>query len=294
MKIAASRQTVRGLIREVGREFRAARLAYGHGTASPSDEASWLVLHTLGITFEDAELQARRIVSQAELRRVGRLAERRVRERIPVAYLTHEAWLGDFRFYVDRRVIVPRSFIAEILNDGIVPFLRVPVRRALDLCTGSGCLAVLLAHTFAKGHVDAVDLSAGALAVARRNVSEYRLGRRIALKQSDLFGALHRRVYDLIVSNPPYVNAVSMRKLPPEYTHEPRMALAAGADGLSLVRRILAEAKRHLTPHGTLVCEIGHNRDALEHAFPDLPFTWLETSAGDGLVFLLERNQLPD
>lgn len=285
--------TVAGLIRETARRFRAAKLFYGHGTSTPGDEAAWLVLHALRIPFEDSASHSRRAPSCAELLRVERLVERRIRERIPVAYLIHEAWLGDFRFYVDRRVIVPRSFIAEILSDGIIPLLHRPVRRALDLCTGSGCLAILLAHAFEGARVDAVDLSNGALAVAQRNVTEYGLQRRISLMHADLFDAVSARRYDLIVSNPPYVDAAAMQRLPQEYRCEPRMSLAAGKDGLLLVRRILAEAKRHLAPNGTLVCEIGHNREALEHAYPSLPFTWLDTSAGDGLVFSLERDQLP-
>ena len=237
--------------------------------------------------------QATRELSPAQARRVEKLAERRIRERIPAAYLTHEAWLGDFRFYVDRRVIVPRSFIAELLPDGLAPFLERPVRRALDMCTGSGCLAVLLAHAYSGAKVDGVDLSSGALAVAKRNVTAYRLASRVRLVQSDLYRAIPDKRYDLIVSNPPYVNAASMAKLPDEYRSEPRMALAGGEDGLLLVRRILEASRRHLNPRGTLVCEIGHNRRALERAYPRLPFTWLDTSAGDGYVFLLERDQLP-
>jgi ribosomal protein L3 glutamine methyltransferase len=285
--------TVAGLIRETARRFRAAKLFYGHGTSTPGDEAAWLVLHSLRIPFEESGSHSRRAPSDAELLRVERLVERRIRERIPVAYLIHEAWLGDFRFYIDRRVIVPRSFIAEILSDGIIPLLHRPVRRALDLCTGSGCLAILLAHAFEGVHVDAVDLSSGALEVAHRNVTEYGLLQRISLMHADLFNTAGRRRYDLIVSNPPYVDAAAMQRLPQEYRSEPRMSLAAGKDGLLLVRRILADAKRHLAPNGTLVCEIGHNREALEHAYPKLPFTWLDTSAGDGLVFSLERDQLP-
>lgn len=293
MSRAETQVTVAALIRETARRFRAAKLFYGHGTSTPGDEAAWLVLHALRIPFEDSASHSRCVPSGVELLRVERLVERRIRERIPVAYLIHEAWLGDFRFYVDRRVIVPRSFIAEILSDGIIPLLHRPVRRALDLCTGSGCLAILLAHAFEDARVDAVDLSAGALAVAHRNVTEYGLLRRISLIRANLFDAVSARRYDLIVSNPPYVDAAAMQRLPQEYRREPRMSLAAGKDGLLLVRRILAEAKRHLTPNGTLVCEIGHNRDALEHAYPGLPFTWLDTSAGDGLVFSLERDQLP-
>jgi ribosomal protein L3 glutamine methyltransferase len=286
-------RTVAGAINSLAVRFRAARLTFGHGTHNAREEAAWLVMHACGVPLDRLEDSANRGLSSAELRRIERLAERRMRERIPAAYLTGEAWLGEFRFYVDRRVIVPRSFIAELLPDGIGPFVRKPVRTALDLCTGSGCLAVLLAHAFPHAMIDAVDLSSGALAVARRNIADYKLGRRIHPLRSDLFSALPDRRYDLIVSNPPYVNDASMRVLPDEYLVEPRMALAGGKDGLRLVRRILAESRRHLQPGGVLVCEIGHNRKALERAYPEVPFTWLETSAGNGFVFLLEREELP-
>ena len=292
MSNVLARLTVGSLIRYVSRKFKSEKLAYGHGTDNAGDEAAWLILHALRIPFEQLEMQTHRTPTQRELRRVEALVERRVRERIPLAYLTHEAWLGDFRFYVDKRVIVPRSFIAEIVPGGIQPYLSGPVRRALDLCTGSGCLAILLAHAFADARVDAADLSSGALAVARRNVVDYAMGRRVTLIHSDLFKSLPDKRYDLIVSNPPYVTAAAMRRLPNEYLREPRMALAAGTDGLSIVRRILAQAKAHLSRRGALVCEIGHNRDALERAYPHLPFTWLETSSGDGFVFLLHREHL--
>ncbi len=285
--------TVGDIVGATARRLRAARLAYGHGTLNAQEEATWLVLHACRISLDELEPCADRPVAPADLRRIEKLIQRRIGERIPASYLTHEAWLGEYRFYVDRRAIVPRSFIAELLPEGIDPFLRRPVRAALDLCTGSGCLAILLALAFASARVDAADLSAGALNVARRNVKDYRLGRRIRLVRSDLFTCLAERRYNLIVSNPPYVTAASMGKLPSEYRAEPRMALAGGDDGLLLVRRILTGAKRHLKPRGTLVCEIGHNRRALERAFPRLPFTWLETSAGDGIVFLLEREQIP-
>lgn len=250
-------------------------------------------MHACGIPLDNLEEYAARELSPAEARRIEKLAERRIHERIPAAYLTHEAWLGDFRFYVDRRVIVPRSFVAELLPDAIAPFLQRPVRSALDMCTGSGCLAVVLAHAFPRSRVDGVDLSAGALAVARRNVADYRLAGRIRLVRSDLFDAIPDRRYDLIVCNPPYVNAATMARLPDEYQSEPRMALAGGEDGLVLTHRILQTSRRHLNPRGALVCEIGHNRRALERAYPRVPFTWLDTSAGDGYVFLLEREQIP-
>ena len=215
-----------------------------------------------------------------------------MRTRKPLAYLIHEAWLGDQRFYVDERVVVPRSFIAELLRGRLSPWISRPVRRALDLCTGSGCLAILLALTFPKATIDATDISSAALAVARKNVKAYRLSRRVRLTQADLFSRLEGRQYDLIVSNPPYVSAAAMRKLPPEYCREPRIALAGGTDGLAFVRRILTGAAEHLRPGGLLVVEVGHNRRRVERAFPHIPFIWPETSAGDDCVFLVYRDDL--
>ena len=219
-----------------------------------------------------------------------RLIERRVRTRKPLAYLVHEAWLGDHRFYVDERVLVPRSFIAELLRERLRPWVSRPVRRALDLCTGSGCLAILLALTFPGAAVEATDISSPALAVARRNVKAYRLSRRVSLARADLFP--EQATYDLIVANPPYVSAAAMRKLPSEYRREPRIALAGGRDGLACVRRILERAADFLRPGGWLVVEVGHSRRRVERAFPRLAFIWPETSAGDDCVFLLAREDL--
>ena len=217
-----------------------------------------------------------------------------MKERTPATYITREAWLGEFRFYVDERTIVPRSFIAELLREGLSPWIPdvKRVSSVLDLCTGSGCLAVLAAHAFPNARIDAADLSAEALQVARRNVKDYALGKRLRLIQSDLFDRLARRSYDLILSNPPYVNAAAMRALPLEYRREPRLALAGGRDGLVLVHRMLAQAASHLSPKGLLVVEIGHNRAALEKAYPRLPFIWLDTSAGDDYVFMLKKEDL--
>jgi len=284
--------TVGRLFRDIVARLERASLHYGHGTHNARDDAGYLILHTLHLPLEDLTPYLERIVAPGEQRRILTLVERRIREKIPVAYLTREAWLGEYSFYVDRRVIIPRSFIAELARERFEPWLRSPVRCALDMCTGSGCLAVLLAKTFPQAMVDAADVSLGALAVARRNVARYRLGRRIRLVHSDLFSDLKGRSYDLIVSNPPYVNAASMRALPREYRHEPALALAGGADGLALVSKILAHAAEHLRPGGSLVCEIGHNRRALERAYPAVPFAWPETSAGAGHVFVLERKAL--
>jgi len=230
-----------------------------------------------------------------ERRSASRLIEERVRTRSPLAYLIKEAWLGELRFYVDDRVVVPRSFIAELLRDRLSPWLprSRELRRALDLCTGSGCLAILLALAFPHASVDASDVSRSALAVARRNLRTYRLGRRVRLSRGDLFAGLKPARYDLIIANPPYVAATAMRELPPEYRHEPRLALDGGQDGLQTVRRILLDAASFLRPRGLLLVEIGHNRHRLERAFPRLPFIWPETSAGYDCVFLLSREDLP-
>ncbi|HXR57950.1 MAG TPA: 50S ribosomal protein L3 N(5)-glutamine methyltransferase [Burkholderiales bacterium] len=260
-------------LREIERRLRRARLSYGHGTHEARGEATWL--------FTSVKSPGKRKA----------LLDRRIRERIPLAYLLNEAWLDGRRFYVDRRVIVPRSFISELLRERLRPWLHRPVRRALDLCTGSGCLAVLTAQTFPQARVDASDISRDALEVAGINVRKHRLGRRIRLLRSDLFSSI-TKTYDLIVTNPPYVDARAMRRLPPEYDYEPRLALAAGADGLDLVRKILSKARQHLNPGGLLVCEVGDAHRALERAYPELPFAWPETSE-PGTVFILERDQLP-
>ncbi len=274
------------------RRLRAARLRFGHGTRSARDEAAWLLAHALRIPHEEFARSADRELTDRERRRVQRLIDERVRTRKPLAYLIREAWLGDHRFYVDERVVVPRSFIAELLRERLRPWVSTPVHRGLDLCTGSGCLAILLALTFPKAAIDATDISRAALAVSRKNVRAYRLGRRVRLARADLFSGLERKRYDLIVANPPYVGAAAMRKLPREYRHEPRLALAGGPDGLSLVRRILQDAPEFLRPRGLLVMEIGHNRARLERAFPRVPFVWPETSAGYDCVFLLSREDL--
>ena len=289
-----ARITVRDLIADAHARFKRARLAFGHGTTNAWDEAVYLVLHTLKLPPDRLTPFLPRTVTVKEHQRALRLIEERIRRRVPAAYLTREAWLGDYRFYVDERVIVPRSYLAELLRARFAPWIAQParVKRALDLCTGSGCLAVLLAGTFPAARIDAVDISRPALAVARRNVAAYRLQRRVRVLQSDLFSALRGERYDLIVANPPYVSAAVMRKLPPEYRHEPQLALASGTDGFDAVRVILDEAARQLTADGLLVVEVGHNRKRLEAAFPQLPFVWPQTSGGDDCVFMLECRDL--
>jgi len=285
---------LRAVLREAVTQFKRAGLFFGHGTHNARDEAVYLILHTLRLPLGELDSVLDRELSPGEFEAVQAILRRRVHERTPAAYLTHEAWLGEFRFYVDERVIVPRSFIAELLRDRLAPWVADAkrVRSVLDLCTGSGCLAVLAAHAFPKARIDAADLSPEALQVARRNVKDYALGKRVRLVRTDLFDRLAARRYDLILSNPPYVGAAAMRALPREYRREPRLALAGGRDGLALVRRMLARAAAHLNPEGLLVVEIGHNRAALEKAYPRLPFTWLETSAGEHFVFMLHREDL--
>jgi ribosomal protein L3 glutamine methyltransferase len=288
--------TIRDLLRFAVSQFNKAGLHFGHGSANAYDEAAYLILKTLYLPLDQLEpfLDAR--VTDTECSQVLEMIDRRVTDRIPVAYLTHEAWLGDFNFYVDERVIIPRSFIAELLQTQLSPWITEPetIISALDLCTGSGCLAILMAHAFENAQIDAVDISTQALAVAHKNVQNYGLEQKIDLIESDLFSALHGKHYDLIISNPPYVNAESMTELPREYRHEPENALASGLDGLDATREILQHAARYLTDDGILVVEIGHNRAKLEQAYPRVPFTWLETSAGDEFVFLLQREQLPN
>ncbi len=285
--------TVRDWLRFAVSRFNEAELAFGHGTTNAYDEAAYLILHTLRLPLDRLEpfLDARLLPLEAG--RVSNVLERRIVERLPAPYLTGEAWLHGFRFHVDERVIVPRSYLAPLILEHFDPWLAEPeiVGRALDLCTGSGCLAILLAHAFPQAEVDAVDLSADALEVARHNVAEH--GVPVRLLQSDLFAGLSGERYDLIVSNPPYVTAASMAELPPEYLHEPALALGAGEDGLDVVREILAQAGRHLNPGGLLAVEIGHNRAAVEAAFPDLEFSWPEVEGGEDTVFILTREELP-
>jgi ribosomal protein L3 glutamine methyltransferase len=286
--------TVAGLIRSGAARFTAARLAFGHGTANAAEEAAYLAAHALGVPLERLHALARTRPSRARAIAVLRLFDRRIAERRPAAYLVREAWLGCDRFYIDERVIVPRSHIATLLREALAPWIAEPrkVGTALDLGTGSGCLAVLLALSFPRARIDAIDVSPGALAVARINVRRYRLGRRIRLIESNLFSALHGRHYDLIISNPPYVTPGGMRRLPREYRHEPRLALAGGKDGLSCVSRIVRAARAYLNPGGLLVVEVGSGKRRVERAFPGTGFVWPELESGQP-VFIVTREQLP-
>lgn len=272
------------------RRFRAARLAYGHGTTNAVDEAAFMMLEALSLPIHTLDPWFDLKPTPAERARLLTLIDARVSLRMPAPYLLGAAYMRGVRFHIDRRALIPRSFIGDILADEVLPLDPRRVKRVLDLCTGSGCLAILAAFAFPRARIDAVDLSAGALALARRNVATHRLGDRITLHRGDLFEPLGGSRYDLIISNPPYVDAGGMARLPPEYRHEPRMALAAGADGLELVRRILDEAPRHLRKGGGLLCEIGRGRVPLERAYPTTPFLWLDTEQSQGEVFWLPRD----
>lgn len=295
MNLPQELDTLRDVLRYAVSRFNQAGLAFGHGFANAYDEAVYLMLHALHLPRDRLKSFLAAKLSAAERAELAALLTRRIDERVPAAYLTHEAWLGDFRFYVDERVIVPRSFIAELLPDGLVAHIGgdpAAVGSALDLCTGSGCLAVLLAHAFEEADIDAVDISADALAVAQRNVSDYGLAGRINLIRSDLFDNVPQKSYDIIISNPPYVTSLAMDDLPREYRHEPALALAGGDDGMDAVRTILRKAPEFLQPEGVLVVEIGHNRGAAEAAFPRMPFLWLTTNSADDNVFLLKREEI--
>ncbi|SAL43947.1 N5-glutamine S-adenosyl-L-methionine-dependent methyltransferase [Caballeronia choica] len=288
--------TLRDLLRFGVSRFTEAGLSFGHGSSNAYDEAAYLILHTLHLPLDtlDPFLDARLL--DTEIDAVMKVIERRAKDRVPAAYITHEAWMHGHRFYVDERVIVPRSFIGELLQDGLQPYVADPdqVSRVLELCTGSGCLAILAAQAFQNADIDAVDISAAALEVAHRNVDDYRLDDRIALYEGDLFAPLPGGRYEVIITNPPYVNATAMKNLPDEYRHEPELALAGGADGMDIVRRIIGEARKWLTEDGVLVVEIGNERQNVEASLGGLDLVWLSTSAGDDNVFLLQAADLPD
>ncbi|MCD2518617.1 50S ribosomal protein L3 N(5)-glutamine methyltransferase [Massilia sp. G4R7] len=286
--------TPRDLLRYAITRFNGAKLFFGHGSAEAFDEAAYLILHTLKLPLDrlDPFLDARLLPE--EVIQVMEVIERRVGERVPAAYITKEAWLGEYRFYVDERVLVPRSFIAELIPQTFSPWVQDPdgVENVLELCTGSGCLAIMMAEAFPNAVVDAVDISKDALAVAEHNIREYKLEGRVNPIESDLYEHVPFKKYDLIVTNPPYVNSSSMKKLPPEYLREPQIALAGGEDGMDLVRKIVAGAAERLSPEGVLVVEIGNEVEYAEAAFGHLGLTWLSTSAGDEAVFLLTAEQL--
>jgi ribosomal protein L3 glutamine methyltransferase len=284
------------LVTQTSQRLKDAGVAFGHGTTNAFDEAAWLVTAALGLPLDALETQGKRALGAADEAKVEALLARRIETRKPIAYLTGEAWLQDIAFTVDERTIVPRSYIAELLVDveetgTLDGWLSDRTTKVLDLCTGNGSLAVLAAMVYPEIVVDASDVSADALAIARINVERHKLGARIRVIESDLFAKLPGR-YDLILCNPPYVPDASMAALPPEYRAEPALALAGGKDGMDLVRRIVADARAHLDDGGVLVLEIGHERAAFARAFPRLECAWLETSGGDDRVVLIEQRAL--
>ena len=290
---AAAPLTVRLLIARSARRLRRARVFFGHGIDNAHDEAAALVLHGLSLPHDAGAAVYRRRVAAAAAARAVALVTRRIKERVPVPYLTGVTWFAGIPIRVDERALIPRSPIAELIERGFAPWVEPGrIRRILDLGTGSGCIAIACAKALPAAHVDAVDISEDALALAAENVRRHRLGRRVHLIRSDHFKALGRSTYDIIVTNPPYVGARELAGLPPEYWHEPRVALASGAAGLDSVTIILREAARHLRPRGLLVVEVGNTETAVRRAFRTLPFVWLEFARGGGGVFLLTREQL--
>lgn len=286
--------TIRDWLRFTVSQFEESGIFFGHGADNSYDEAVWLILSALHLPHDTLDNFLDAVITESERKHLAHLIEQRITKRTPTAYLVREAWLRGYKFYVDERVIVPRSFIAELLEDGLQPWIEYPelVNSAVDICTGSGCLGVLLADAFPDAHIDVVDISPDAIAVANINIANYGLQDRISAIQSDMFTALSGKQYDVIISNPPYVDAPSMAQLPAEYRNEPQIALGSGDAGLDHTHTILREAAKHLNDNGILVVEIGHNRDALLEAYPDLPFTWLDTSSGNQFVFLLTKEQL--
>jgi len=277
------------------RRLLRARLHFGHGTGTAADEAAALVYHALGLAHESAPASYRRRLRAGEAARAARLVERRIRERVPSAYLTGVTWFAGHEIRVTRDVLVPRSPIAELCRRGFEPWVRAErVRRVLDLGTGSGCIAIAAAHALPRAQVDATDVSPRALALARRNVRRHRLGRRVRVLRADVYAGLGARRYDIVVSNPPYVPATEMRRLPREHRAEPRLGLQAADRGLAIIARILAGARRHLAPDGILVVEGGNTAARVRRRWPRLPFTWLEFEHGGGGVFLLHARELPE
>ncbi|NNG11806.1 MAG: 50S ribosomal protein L3 N(5)-glutamine methyltransferase [Halobacteria archaeon] len=285
--------TVRDFVRWGASRFNAAGLVFGHGTDNALDESAALVMHALHLDPELPEDYLDSVLTAAEREQVIKLIETRIETRKPAAYLTHEAWFAGLSFYVDERVLVPRSPIAELIADRFIPWI-VPqqVGAVLDLCTGSGCIGIACAYAFPEARVDAVDISTDALAVAQRNVEHHGLEQRVRLRQSDLFEGLEGERYDIIVSNPPYVSDEEIQALPQEFRHEPALGLAAGADGMDVVARILRGAADHLSAFGILIVEVGYSQPALVARYPEAPFLWLEFEHGGEGVFLLERHQL--
>lgn len=284
--------TVHNIIDVGVKQFNEANLYFGHGIDSAWDEVVFLVLHCLNLPHDTKREILKRELTVAEVKQIKELLERRTTERKPLAYLIHEAWFAGLPFYVDERVLIPRSPMAELIEQQFALWIDPKrVKRILDIGTGSGCIAIAGAHYFPKAKVDATDVSLDALAVAKKNVERHQLQSRVNLLQSDVFSGVKGK-YDIIISNPPYVGAKELENVPKEYKHEPRLALAAGQDGLQIVERILKEAAQHLTPYGILVVEVGNSAEALVKKFPQLPFLWVEFERGEGEVFVLTKDDL--
>jgi ribosomal protein L3 glutamine methyltransferase len=286
--------TIRDWLRYTVTQFEKSDIFFGHGTDNSYDEAVWLVMSSLHLPLDTLENFSDARLTLEERQHLETLVEKRITNRTPTAYLVKEAWLRGFKFYVDERVIVPRSFIAELLEDGFQPWVEYPemIESAVDICTGSGCLGILLADAFPNAEIDVVDISSDALDVANINIANYGLENQVHTIQSDMFTALAGKTYDIIISNPPYVDAPSMAQLPQEYLNEPQLALGSGDAGLDHTHTLLREAANHLNDKGILVVEIGHNRDVLLDHYPNVPFTWLEVESGNQFVFLLTKEQL--
>ena len=288
--------SIRDWLRYAVSRFEDSDVFFGHGTSNAYDEAVWLIFGFLHLPHDTIENFLDAHLTSKEKKDLSFLIEKRINDKIPTAYLLNEAWLRDYKFYVDERVIVPRSLIAESISENLYPWIDDPekIYSALDLCTGSGCLGIMMAHSFQNAMIDLVDLSEKALQVAEINVSHYGLHDRIELIKSDLFNGLEGKKYDLIISNPPYVNQTSVDSFPMEFLKEPSMALGSGEDGLDHTIRIIHEAKQYLNDDGMLIVEIGHNKEILLKKFPEIQFQWLDVSLGNDFVFMLEKSQLPD
>ena len=292
--MAAAPRTLGDWLRWAERQYARRRVALGQVAATAHDEALYLLLHAAGLPLDSPAAVLRRKPPATVQARLADIFRRRLEERVPAAYLTREAWLGGEKFYVDERVLIPRSYFVELLPEQIPPWLPAgrPVLRAADVCTGSGCLAVLLARRFPRARVDAIELSPGAVAVARFNLARHRLTRRIRLWRSDVFDAVPAVKYDLIISNPPYVPTRKLRGLPEEYKREPALALDGGGDGLDIIRKILRQARERLQPHGVVVLEVGGLRAAMDRAFPELDLHWLHTEDGEDCVCVVTAARL--
>jgi ribosomal protein L3 glutamine methyltransferase len=291
----ANLRTLRDVLRFAVTRFNDAEVYFGHGQVDAFEEASFLVMRSLRLPLERLDVFLDAYLTHGEINTLLQQIDQRVKKRVPVAYILKEAWLQGLRFYVDERVIIPRSFIGELLKDELAPWIEQPdaALDILDLCTGSGCLAILAAEIFPNAKVEAADISKDALAVAKKNVVDYGLESRVKLTESDLLAGVGSRRYDVILCNPPYVPDASMQKLPKEYTHEPELALAGGADGMKVIKRLLREARGHLKRGGMLFVEVGGERATVEKQFKDVPMTWLTTSAGDDMVFMCRQEELP-